>query len=144
MAEVKLPRLIREPNFQLEKYLGSELPKEETLPNDYSGVSHMFVPTVRTILKKGESLNLKVIAISADNAKPAEEMIYWRTPGDKHFKSQQLIHVARGVYESKISAQEISDKGLEYYVRVKFKNGEIKKFPAAAPDINQIVTLMPE
>ena len=35
-------------------------------------------------------------------------------------------------------------KGLEYYVEVKFGNGDVKRFPAAAPDINQTVILLPE
>jgi len=123
----------------------SATPQEEArLPKDYSGVSHMFVPTVRTILKKGESLNMRVITISTNNAKPVDEMIYWRTFGEKSFKTQKLNHLGRGVYEFKISPQEISDKGLEYYVQVKFKNGDIKRFPATAPNINQSVILLPE
>jgi hypothetical protein len=136
------PYLIRKPGLQLERYLGEELPEEAKLPKHYTGVSHMFVPTVRAVLKKGESLDLKVITISADNAKPIEEKIYWRTPGEKQFKSQQLNHIARGVYKSTISPEEISDNGLEYYVQVKFKNGDVKRFPAAAPDINQIITII--
>ena len=138
------PRLINRPGILLEKYLGKELPEEARLPKSYTGPSHMFVSKVRTILKKGESLNLKIRTISTDNPKPVETKIYWRTLGENRYKSQELNHLARGVYEFQINPQEISDKGLEYYLQAKFKNGEIIKFPATAPNINQTVVLLPE
>lgn len=138
------PRLIRNPGILLEKYLRKELPKEARLPKYYTGSSHMLVSKVRTILEKGESLNLKIRTISTDNAKPVETIIYWRTLGENRYKSQELNHLARGVYEFQINPQEIPDKGLEYYVQVKFKNGDIIRFPPTAPNINQTVVLLPE
>lgn len=138
------PRLIRESGMLLEKYLGKELPDKAKLPNYYSGLSHMFLSTVRTILNKGENLNLKIRTISNDNGRLVEATIYWRTLGKNRYKSRKLNHLVRGVYEFQINPEEITDKGLEYYVQVKFKNGDIIKFPATAPDINQIVTLLPE
>jgi hypothetical protein len=139
-----LPRLIREPGILLEKYLGRELPEDAMLPKYYSGLSHMFLSTVRTILNKGESLNLKIRTISTENEKPSESIIYWRSLGETRFKSQKLNHIVNGVYKVQLAPEEITDKGLEYYVQVRFKNGDIKRFPATAPDINQTVILLPE
>lgn len=139
-----LPRLMREPGMLLEKFLGRDLPENAKLPNQYSGLTHMFLPTLRATLNKGESLNLKIRTISTDNSKPTESVIYWRTLGEGRYKSEKLNHLANGVYEFRLAPEEINDKGLEYYVQVKFENGNIKRFPATAPDINQTVILLPE
>jgi len=138
------PRLIREPGILLEKYLGKQLPEEAKLPKAYSGLSHMVVSKVRTILEKGENLNLKIRTISIDNVKPMEAIIFWRTLGEIRFKSRKLNHLARGVYEFILDSHDIPDGGLEYYVQIKFKNEDIIRFPSAAPNINQIVVKLPK
>jgi hypothetical protein len=139
-----LPQLIREPGILLEKYLGKELPEEAELPKKYTGSSHIFLSKVRTILEEGESLNLKIRTINADNIKPLEAKVYWRKLGGGRYKSQELNHLARGVYEFQLGSSEIPDEGLEYYVQFKFKNSEIIKYPATAPEINQTVIILPE
>jgi hypothetical protein len=139
-----IPRLIHEPGLLLEKYMGKGLPEEAKLPKNYSGPCHMFVSKVRTILEKGESLTLKIRTISVNDAIPADAKIYWRTLGESRYKSKELDHIARGVYEFQLDSQAIPEKGLEYYVQVKFKKGDIRKFPATAPDINQTIILLPQ
>jgi len=95
-------------------------------------------------MEEGESLEFKIRTISSENAKPVNQKVYWKKPGEHSFQSKNLEHLARGVYQLKLNAQEISLEGLEYYVEIKFENGDIKRFPASAPVINQYVTIMPE
>ena len=139
-----IPRLMREPGMLLEKYLASELPENAKMPDNYSGLPHMFLTTVRTILSKGENLDLKIRTISAVNMKPTQSLLFWRTLGESGYKTKKLSHIANGVYEVQLASEEFTAKGLEYYVEVKFGNGDIKRFPAAAPEINQTVILLPE
>lgn len=139
-----LPDLIREPGILLEKYLMQELPEDAKLPITYSGSTHMFVNKVRTTLQIGENINLKIRTISSDNEKPIKAVIKWKSMGKKRFNTQDIKHLARGVYEANINHKHITEEGLEYYILVKFGNGEIKRFPASAPNINQTVILLPE
>ena len=137
------PKVFREPGLVLEKYMGSALPENAKLKKEYSGAPNIIVTTSRGSLEEGESLKFKIRTISSENAKPVNQKVYWKKPGEHSFQSKNLEHLARGVYQLKLNAQEISLEGLEYYVEIKFENGDIKRFPASAPVINQYVTIMP-
>jgi len=128
-----LPALIHRPGEELQKALGKELPPEARLLRVYEGPLRVIVPTVRTVLARGETLKLKVIILSQDW--PLETLLHWRELGRGEFGAVPLRHLARGVYE--VSCPE-KDKDLEYYVEVK-TDKDVSRFPPTAPSINQTV-----
>jgi hypothetical protein len=128
-----LPALMHRPGEELQKVLGKEIPPQARLPRGYDGPPRVIVPTVRTVLAPGETLNLKVIVLAED--RPAEAALYWRELGKGEYVAVPLQNVARGVY--RVSCPE-TDKDLEYYVKVIVNSGEIY-FPPTAPLISQTV-----
>jgi hypothetical protein len=139
-----LPDLMYKPGQLLEKYLGEELPEKAELPRDYSGNPHMFVSKARSVLEKGEDLNLKVRTVCPDNAQPADVKIFWKVTGGNDYNIDYPDHIARGVYGFSLDSGEIPEDGIEFFVEVNFENGDTIRFPAAAPEINQIITVLPD
>jgi len=128
-----LPALMHRPGEELKKLLGQEIPPDASLPRVYDGPLRVIVPTVRTVLAPGETLNLKVIILAKN--RPGAAALYWRELGKGEYAAVPLQNAARGVY--KVSCPE-ANKDLEYYVRVKVENEEVF-FPPTAPLINQTV-----
>jgi len=128
-----LPALMHRPGEELQKVLGKEIPPEARLPRVYEGPLRVIVPTVRTVLAPGETLNLKVIVLT--EGWPLEALLYWRELGSGEYAAVPLQHLARGVY--KVSCPE-TNKDLEYYVRVRTDKEEAG-FPPTAPLISQTV-----
>jgi hypothetical protein len=103
----------------------------------YTGVSRLIVPTVRTNLREGEDLKLKVICVGLQ---PEELVVKWRHLGEKSFIVKVSRNVARGVYEIIIPSSEIKDD-FEYYISCKDKTGKTILWPATAGEINQSIVL---
>lgn len=126
----------------LKENLGGSLPDEVNPKPAYDGPDRLIVPTRRTLINKGEGLDLKVIILSKN--KPRKAVLYWRHPGEKKFgHKMSLKHIARCVYSVAISADEIGSKDIEYYIQAESGTGEKLVFPATAPEINQTVVVMP-
>jgi hypothetical protein len=128
-----LPALMHRPAGELQETLGREIPLEARLPQKYDGPTRVIVPAVRTVLGRGEALNLKVIVLTA--GWPAVAGLHWRELGKGEFKVAPLLNVARGVYRA---ACPETDKDLEYFVKV-IVNSEEVYFPPPAPRLNQTV-----
>ena len=134
-----LPSVLEDPGQKLKQVLG-ELPAEAVPSDDYSGPSRIIVPTRRTVLKKGEELDLKLIILT--NAEVESASVYSREMGSgSKFATVPIRHVARDVYRASLPAEATSGRSIEYYVEAKTDDDETLRYPATAPRINQTVVV---
>jgi len=129
--------IIEKPGKELEILLGDKLSAEYLPGKEFTGSSRIIVPTVRTNLKTGEDLKLKIICVGFQ---PDELVVKWKHLGEESFRVRPATHVSRGVYEAVIPSAEIKDD-FEYFVSCTDKNGKIFFWPASAGAINQSVVL---
>ena len=57
--------------------------------------------------------------------------------GKGDYSEIALNHKARGVYTVQLPV--VIDEGLEYFIEVKLASGNLIKWPATAPEINQTI-----
>jgi len=119
----------------LAKALGAPLPKEIELAKTYAGASRIIVPTVRTQVKAGESMRLKIIVL--DNERPSTSALYWRPLGGGDYRKVGLKHIGRAAYEAKLPPASGS---FEYYVVAQTSRTRLI-WPATAPRMNQTVVV---
>jgi hypothetical protein len=131
--------LIDKPGVELSKYLGGPLPDEARLSPNYQGPDRIVVPCVRSSLRSGESLRLKVILPSRDT--PRKAALHWRPLGKGGFKTIALRHVARSVYQVELPAETIAGGDFEYYIQTSFGKRRTMVHPATAPKLNQTVVI---
>jgi hypothetical protein len=135
-----MPSLITQPGRELEKILEQGLPEEAWPSKPYDGPPRIIVPTVRSSLKTGEDLRLKVIVLT--QKKPEDAFLYYRPMGTNNYTMVALTHVARGVYSVMIPAREIKKTDLEYHIKVTIDDKRSIYFPATAPKIDQTVVVI--
>jgi len=124
---------------ELTEMLGGPLPDEAAIPAQYQGEPRLIVPTVRSLLEKGETLNLKVIVL--DNQRPQEAALYWKPLDAKEdYRKVPLEHVDRAVHTVSLRAVE---GDIEYNIRATTVDGTKLIWPATAPIVNQTVVVMP-
>ena len=117
---------------RLEKILGKPLPADCAIPVTYAGKDRLIVPTVRSVVNKGESLPIKIIALAKDSVKFVT--FHVRPLGKGEWKEMPATHVARSVYEAKLPAAQ---DDFEYYITA----GDNLVWPATAPQLNQTVVV---
>jgi hypothetical protein len=116
--------------------LGGPIPAEAAPSTNYDGAARIIVPTVRTQIEPGESLNLKVIVLDNQPAKTAA--LFWRKLGRGGFHKVNLKHIARAIYSVTLPA---ANEDFEYYISAKTASGENLVWPATAPEQNQTIVL---
>ena len=115
--------------------LNEKLPAEIELSKEYEGSPRIIMPTVRTLAKTGEALNLKVILL--DKKPPVKAVLKQRVLGSGKYQEIPLLHVARGVYS--VQLLPIVENGLEYFIEVDWASGQQMTWPVTAPSICQTV-----
>jgi len=126
----------------LSQALSTTLPPDVIPTREYRGDLRVIVPTIRTCAAPDESLRLKVIVVSSET--PREAALYHRPLGAQDaFERLPLEHVARGVYTISIPPPS-DDRGFEYYIEAAAADGQVTRFPATAPAINQTVVALPQ
>jgi len=118
------------------KALGKPLPESIEPAKVYCGPARIIVPTVRTLAGKGESLNVKVIAIDQQPFKTVSA--FWRPLGEKKFRQVRVAHVARAVYAMSLPPFQAD---IEYYIQAETVAGKRLVWPVTAPDLNQTVVV---
>ena len=136
-----LPVILDKPGEELAMLLGEALAASAQPRKTYRGPTRLIVPTLRTSVREGEPLKLKVIVLS--ESAPASASVFWRRMGGSSFREAPLWNVARGVYQASLPAEEMQRGDLEYYVSVTPANGEALRFPATAPALCQTVVVYP-
>lgn len=134
------PDLLDKTGKELAALLGTELPADARLAQEYSGPTRVIVPTKRTSFLRGEELRLKVLVLSA--CPPREASLFCRKMGQGAWARLPLTRVARSVYEVKLPTAKALDD-LEYYVEVKPHAEAPVHFPATAPNQCQTLVLQP-
>jgi Malectin domain len=132
-----LPGAWERPEAELAAALGNDLPPGTRLGRGYEGPPRVLVPAVRTSLEAGEALSLRVVVLS--KGKPRSAALRWREMGHGEFRSVPLEPVARGVHRLTLPAPGAD---FEYYIEVE-ADGEVVRFPATAPELNQTVIILP-
>ncbi len=114
------------------------LPRLNLQPaKEYRGPARVIVPTVRTAIDAGETLDLKVIILA--EKPPQGAALYHRPLGAKEFTKAPLAPVARGVHRVQVTPAE----DFEYYVEATPDGGDTVRWPPTAPAMNQTVVVMP-
>ena len=123
-------RTIRAGDRRLAKHAAQPWPKE------YQGSPRLIVPTVRTLLARGEALRLNVIVL--DNRASPVRRVLWRPLGIGPFRAMPLQHVARAVYQVELPSP---GEDFEYRIEATTADGINLTWPATAPEINQTVLI---
>lgn len=126
-----LPPVLENPGRKLAEYLGEPLPLAATPSQEYDGPTRVIVPTKRTLIERGEDLDVKVMVLSEGDVERA--VLRWRSMGGGgSFRTVALEHVNRGVYTAHVP-EAATGGSFEYYVEAA-AGGELARFPATAPD----------
>ena len=137
-----LPSVLVKTGADLEALLGEKLPADAQPWTDWRGPPRVIVPTIRTSVNEGESLELKVIILSKGPLREAD--LRWRPLGQESFQKLQLSPVARGVLSVKFPEKCASGVGFEYCLQATMADGSKALFPATAPALCQTVVVMPK
>jgi len=116
------------------------------LETAYRGPVRVIVPTVRTSLDAGETLNLRVIILA--EKPPTAASVFVRPLGKGEFTQAPLAHVARGVYSVRITPPRSmtlqgppGGEDFEYYVEAVPAEGDAARWPVTAPGTCQTVVV---
>lgn len=118
--------------------------------SEYQGAPRLIVPAVRSIVNKGESLKLKIIALDRQPVKSVVARI--RPLGKGDWQGIPATHIARAVWQATLPA---AAEDFEYHVvaeaaatdQPQSENRKTKMqlvWPATAPAINQTVVITEE
>ena len=99
---------------------------------DYRGEPRLVNMTARTAATKGECLTLRIIALDKQPVKSVTAHL--RPLGTGEWREIPASHIARAVYEAKLSAAR---DDFEYYITA----GDALVWPATAPQLNQTVVV---
>jgi hypothetical protein len=105
-------------------------------PREYLGAPRIIVTCVRSIAARGESLTLKIMALSDPNVKSVSIRV--RPLGKGAWKAIEARHIARSVWNATLPAAK---EDFEYQVVAKTMSGKELIWPASAPAINQTVVV---
>jgi hypothetical protein len=127
------------PGHEIERLTGAPLP-ESCWPSTRNLLEpRIILPTVRTSLRRGEDLRLRVILPGCDSG---SARLQWRLLGATKSSAVRLTQIGRSVWEGKVPAGQI-EGDLEYFVEAT-ASGRTLRYPAGAPDRTQTVVVYEE
>jgi hypothetical protein len=121
---------------RIEKLIGRKLPPEALPSVGALKIKKLMVPTVRTILEKGENLEVTMIVYGFV---PTDALLNFRPLGNPNYGNVPFKLVKNGVYRAIIPASQIAGD-FEYHI----KTGEsdpISKWPATTGKMDQTVVI---
>jgi len=133
-----IPMVLGETDAQLTKLVGQDVLGNPGLPRTYLGPRRIIVPTVRSLLNRGEPFRVKVILLGWE--KP-QATLFWRPAGEATYRAVALSHVARAVYRAEVPGEQLPDIA-EYYIESKEGDDTIR-WPAAAPTMGMTTVVAP-
>ncbi|MHC4201407.1 MAG: malectin domain-containing carbohydrate-binding protein, partial [Planctomycetota bacterium] len=122
----------------LVKALGKPLPPEAAPGQVYTGPAQLILPTVRSLVVRGERLKLKIIALDRGEVKSA--IVHLRPLGRGDWRAVPAKHLGRAVHEVALPP---AHEDFEYRLTAETSSGEPLVWPATAPRINQTVVVAP-
>jgi len=131
------PGMLDTPGQELAGLLGEPLPADAVLSRQQSPTTtRLIMPTVRTAVQQGETLNLR--AIVSNCSAPGRVTLWWREMGRGDFAAVPMTHVDRSVYAASLPVST----DVEYYIEA-LGEGDALRWPATAPKLNQTVVVIP-
>jgi len=121
---------------ELIQALGSPLPPETVPAKNYGGPARLTVPTVRTCIRPGETLQLTIIAL--DQQPVRQVAVNFHPLGQGSWQTNSATHVGRAIYTVKLPAAQ---DDFEYFISAHTAGGEELVWPATAPAMNQTVVV---
>mgnify|MGYP000896185630 FL=1 len=116
------------------------MPDDAQPAREYAGARRLVVPTVRTALRSGEPLRLRVLI--PGEPQPRQAVLRWRWFGERKYREVALRRVARAVYTAEVPPESFRGGDFEYHVKVVPERGGTLYFPATAPKRNQTVVML--
>jgi len=132
-----LPGLLEAPGKALEKELGKPLPADLLLRKAYVGPLRVVVPTVRTMVRRGQPLRIVARLLSSSAIRSMELKV--RSMGKGGYRSIPFNHIARGVYRVELTPKD----DIEYFIECTNARREKAMFPVTAPTQGQTVIVAP-
>jgi hypothetical protein len=132
----KESRFLEEHDPVLSETLGKPLPAEAAPSRSYTGPPRLIVPTVRTTVRAGESLALKVIVL--DPAPPRSTRLHLRPLGRGSWREFPVSLVSRAVHAVTLPAAQ---EDFEYYLTAETASGGRLLWPPTAPQLSQTVVV---
>jgi hypothetical protein len=128
-------RIVSSQDGAIAHILGEPLPPEAAVSTAYRGTPRIFVSARRTQANVGEPQEIRAFVLSG--AQCSGVNLYWRSLGASSFKKLAAIHRSRQAYRVALPAR--SPDTLEYYLEAALDHGQIVRWPANAPSVNQTV-----
>lgn len=116
--------------------LGRPLPAEAHPSPRFEGPARLIVPTVRTAVRAGEALALRIIVL--DNDAPRRVRLLHRPLGRGKWRECPVHAVGRGLHSATLPA---ATEDFEYQVTARTAGGADLAWPATAPQRNQTVVV---
>jgi hypothetical protein len=104
---------------------------------DYPGQPRLIVPTVRSVVPAGETLQLKIIALARQPVKSVTVKL--RPLGNGEWRALEASHVARATWQALLPG---TAEDFEYFIEARTADDKTLRWPATAPDLNQTVVAM--
>jgi alpha-L-rhamnosidase len=115
--------------------LDENLPASALPWMEYRGTPRLFAVTKRSVVERGESLSLRIIAL--DKA-PVKSVFVKVRPFGGEWQTIPVTHLARAVYEAKLPTVQ---DDFEYYITAETTDDQKLVWPATAPSVNQTVVV---
>jgi hypothetical protein len=122
---------------RIEKLIGRKLPPEAVPSVESLKIKKLLVPTVRTILEKGENLEVTLITYGFI---PENPILDYRPLGKPNFNNVSFILVKNGVYKAVLPASQITGD-FEYHIHIGDSDTSLSKWPATAGKMDQTVII---
>ena len=123
----------------LAEMLGEPLPADCAPAKCYSDSARLIVPTVRSVVNRGETLALKILAIDSQPVKSVT--VHVRPLGHGEWQLVAAKHVARAVFQATLPP---ANEDFEYYISCVTGGADLPSkihmvWPVTAPEMNQSV-----
>jgi hypothetical protein len=126
-------RIVASQDAAIARILGEPLPPEAAVRTAYRGAPRIFVSARRTQANVGQPQEIRAFVLSG--AKCSGVNLHWRSLGAGSFKKLAATHHSRQAYRVALPARSAGT--LEYYLEAALADGQMIRWPATAPSVNQ-------
>lgn len=117
----------------------SDSPKQPP-PLDAEHNLRLVHPLMETLLPAGSPFTLRVIVSGMDA--PATVTLHYRAPGDDHFHSQPFRRGHGTSFQTVLSGDAITTRGVDYYIEVVTTTGRRAASPPEAPALRHFASVL--
>jgi hypothetical protein len=122
---------------RIKELIGPKLPPEAFPSTEPLNRKKLMVPTVRTVIDKGEDLEVTLIVYGFS---PKDPVLVFKQLGGPKYSQVPFIPVKNGVYKAVIPASMITDD-FEYHITTGATDPAVATWPATAGRMDQTVVV---